>query len=276
MEYKYNFNRLIMTKYYLWFLVALINIFDINCTGLNCEKKIISETNKCVERCPKDTYELGDYCYYQCPANKNMENAYTNLHKSCKCKENYYLYKKERNGKNEYDCVEICPTHFYDYESKKCVNDCGNKLTHIDRDNMGNEKQKRCSKKCLPSEFLKKDENACLDICDYYLKEKDTKICMEKCDDGYIYGRPDSEGGRECVLQCDKDEVIALVVIHPEEKKRKQCFRSEEVAQFYKYNDIYFENCKDTYEIFSKNTFQYKIQKIQIYHIIEILLINIQ
>jgi hypothetical protein len=77
------------------------------------------------------------------------------------------LYKNEKNGKYEYDCVDICPTHFYDDESKKCVNDCGNKLTHIDRDNMGNEKQKRCSKKCLPSEFLKKDENACVDICDY-------------------------------------------------------------------------------------------------------------
>ena len=119
MEYKYNFNLLVVTKYYLWFLVALLNIFAIKCTGLNCEKKIISETNKCVERCPKDTYELGDYCYYQCPTNKNMENAYTNLHKSCKCEENYYLYKKERNGKNEYDCVELCPTQFYDYETKK-------------------------------------------------------------------------------------------------------------------------------------------------------------
>lgn len=49
-----------------------------------------------------------------------------------------------------------------------------------------------------------------------------------------------------------------MVAIHPEEKKRKQCFRSEEVAQFYKYNDIYFENCKDTYEIFNIKTFQYK------------------
>ena len=258
MEYKYNFNLLIVTKYYLWILVALLNIFDINCTGLNCEKKIISETNKCVERCPKDTYELGDYCYYQCPTNKNMENAYTNLHKSCKCKENYYLYKKERNGKNEYDCVELCPTQFYDYESKICVNDCGNKLTHIDRDNMGNEKQKRCSNKCLPTEFLKKDENACLDTCDYYLKEKDSKICMDKCDDGYIFSRPDAKGGRECVLQCDQDDVIAFVSIHPAEKKRKQCLSRKEVAQFYKYNNIYFENCKDTYEIFSINTFQYK------------------
>ena len=258
MEYKYNINLLIISKYYLCFLVALLNIFSINCSGLNCEKKIISESSKCVEKCPKDTYELGDYCYYQCPANKNMENDYTKLHKSCKCKKNYFLYKKEKNGKYEYDCVDICPSHFYDDETKKCVNDCGNKLTHIDRDNMGNEKQKRCSKKCLPSEFFKKDENACLDTCDYYLKENDTKICMEKCDDGYIYGRPDSEGGRECVLQCDQDDVIALVTIHPEEKKRKQCFRSKEVAQFYKYNDIYFENCKDTYEIFNIKTFQYK------------------
>ena len=258
MEYKYNFNLLIITKYYLCFLVALLNIFSINCSGINCKKKIISESNKCVEKCPKDTYELGDYCYYQCPANKNMENDYTKLHKSCKCKENYFLYKKEKNGKNEYDCVDICPTQFYDYDRKKCVNDCGNKLIHIDRDNMGNEKQKRCSKNCLPSEFLKKEENACLDTCDYYLKEKDTKICMEKCDDGYIYGRPDSDGGRECVLQCDQDDVIAFVTIHPEEKKRKQCFSPEEVGRFYKYNDIYFENCKDTYEIFNIKTFQYK------------------
>jgi len=258
MEYKYNFYLLIITKYYLCFLVALLNIFSINCNGVNCEKKIISDSNKCVEKCPKDTYELGDYCYYQCPANKNMENDYTKLHKSCKCKENYFLYKKEKNGKYEYDCVEICPTQFYDYESKKCVNDCGNKLTHIDRDNMGNEKQKRCSKNCLPSEFLKKDENACLDTCDYYLKEKYTKICMEKCDNGYIYGRQDADGGIECVLQCDHDDVMAFVTIHPEEKKRKQCFSSEEVSQFYKYNDIYFENCKDTYEIFNIKTFQYK------------------
>ena len=258
MEYKYNFNLWIITKYYLFFFVMQLNIFSINCNGHNCNKKIISESNKCVEKCPKDTYELGDYCYYQCPANKNMENDYTKLHKSCKCKKNYYLYKKERNGKNEYDCVEICPTQFYDYESKKCVDDCGNKLTHIDKDNMGQEKQKRCSKKCLPSEFLKKEEKTCLDSCDYYLKKKETKVCVENCDDGYIYSTPYSQGRRECVLQCNQDDVIAFAPLHPNGKKKKQCFNSMEVAKLYKYKDIYFQKCEDTLEIFKYLTYKYK------------------
>ena len=258
MEYKYNLNLWIITKYYLFFLVMQLNIFSINCHGHNCDKKIISESNKCVEKCPNDTYELGDYCYYQCPANKNMENDYTKLHKSCKCKKNYYLYQKEKKGKDEYDCVEICPTQFYDYESKKCVDDCGNKLTHIDKDDMGQEKQKRCSKKCLPSEFLKKDENTCLDSCNFYLKEKETKVCMENCDDGYIYSAPDSQGRRECVLQCNEGDVIAFSPLHPDGKKKKQCFNSGEVAKFYKYKDIYFQNCEDTLEIFNSLTYKYK------------------
>ena len=218
MENKYNFNLFTITKYYLFFVVTLMNIFSTSCSGVICEKKIISETNRCVEKCPKDTYELGDYCYYQCPAHKNMKNDYTKLHKSCKCKENYYLYKKETNGKEEYECVEICPTQFYDYESKKCVNDCGNKLTHIDRDNMGNEKQKRCSKKCLPLEFLKKEENACLDTCDYYLKEKDTKICVEKYEDGYIYNK----------TQIRKLEDTQCSTYYKKENEKKICMTREE------------------------------------------------
>ena len=258
METKYNFNVWIITRYYLFFFVMQLNIFSIKCSGHVCEKKIVSETNKCVEKCPKDTYELGDYCYYKCPSSKNMENDYTKMHKSCKCKKNYFLYKKERNGKDEFECVEICPTQFYDYESKKCVNGCGKKLSHIDRDNLGKEKQKRCSKKCLSSEFLKKDENTCLDSCDYYLKEKDTKVCMENCDDGYIYNTPDSQGRRECLLQCNKGDAIAFAPIHPEGKKKKQCFSSGDAAKLYKYNDIYFQNCKDTLEIFNFITFKYK------------------
>ena len=258
MEYKYNFNLWIITKYYLFFFMMQLNIFSINCHGHNCDKKIISESNKCVEKCPKDTYELGDYCYYQCPASKNMENDYTKLHKFCKCKKNYYLFKKEKNGKNEYDCIEICPTQFYDYESKKCVDDCGNKLTHIDKDNMGQEKQKRCSKKCLPSEFLKKDENICYDSCDFYLKEKETKVCMENCDDGYIYSAPDSQGRRECILQCNQGEVIAFAPLHHDGKNKKQCFNIGEVDKLYKYKDIYFQNCEDTLEIFNYFTYKYK------------------
>ena len=211
-----------------------------NKTSVGCSKKVISETLECVDNCPSDTWELGDYCYYT--LSNTMEGTELPF-RTCKCIYNYE--KKEDIGHRvKYTCKEQnsnCDSKYYDGDTNECIDSskCTNKyIKYIDENKI------RCSTKCSNEEYAFKNNKTCVDEgeCNAYKYKslEGIQYCTEECN-YYI------KGENECVNDCG-----ALDIRYTE--KGKECFNSTTTTGLYKYKDIYFNNCSDTKKLFGEVT----------------------
>ena len=263
--FKFNFKSL--RKSYLFLPILQIFFLSIKCEDTenfnpnSCQNKIIYDNKECIGHCPSDTYELGDYCYDDCKNELNMEKE--TIFKSCKCKYKYIIYK-ETGNRERYVCLgesEKCrdkdQSFFYDSDIKQCVSSC-NKKKRIETEN--NNIDNKCSLECESNEYSYSD--TCLGKCPeeakyYYTLIGGKKNCINKCDEGDIYMNRENDMF-ECVSQCDNNYIIAYTDIN--DNKIKQCINKESENNLFLYNNIYFNNCLDTLELFNKKTFNYRSQ----------------
>lgn len=166
-----------------------------------CQNKVIHKTNECMGHCPKDTYELGDFCYLD---NEVTVMNVTQILTSLECKNKYIIEEVSNSKRNKYNCLEPddkCNSHsgynFYDDKTNQCIKECINKKIKENNDN----DDKRCSDECKSGEFLY-NISYCSDSqiesnCPYYYtSENKVKICINKCNDG------DFVENKECVSEC--------------------------------------------------------------------------
>ena len=227
-----------------------------------CTNKVIFETNECVGHCPNGTYELGDYCYRSCQDNSDLYDDGT-IFKSCKCKYKYIINNEFRNIK-KYECLSEngkCiekQLKYYDSDTNQCVSSCNKKILEKSEEN---NEDIRCSSECELNEFSY--SNKCYEKCPteakfYYTLIGGKKNCINKCNEGDIYMK-NGENRYECVSQCDENSIIVYdVYTDINYNKLKQCINQAPGNTFFLYNNIYFKNCTDTFELFKKKTFNYK------------------
>ena len=223
--------------------------------------KIIYESKECVGHCPSDTYELGIYCYYELLNNTELIDPNSSL-KLCKCK--YKYIKREINGKKgqyEYECKgqgdDNCPDKHYNSDTGECLNNCG--TNKIKEEITNGEIQYRCSSRCKDNEYLYEKNNTCLDKDKCIEKKKflyekydGTKYCVDKCN---IYQEGDNSKYTICIDECGtKKTAFTEIDIYDNRKKVKHCIESSD--GYYEYNNIYFQNCQDTLELFNKTTYE--------------------
>ena len=175
-----------------------------------CDNKVVYESNECVDNCGNDYYELGDYCYKECPKN-SVEITTSEYNKKCKCS-NYY-YNEIINGKNHSICLnsgENCPEEFISYikYTKECLKKTCNSLGMKAKiELIGNRKIYRCTDYCDNNEFIykKQEENSiieyCVDTCPdgtkkYIENQIGKKQCID-CKSMNLYELDD-----ECVTKC--------------------------------------------------------------------------
>ena len=184
--------------------------------------------NECVGHCPKDTYELGDFCYIQNEIYQNSGESGENQIKDVyvieylsflECKYKYIIKEVSNSNRKEYTClsegVECVSNNqnykYYDDKTKQCMEDCLNKK---EKDN-GENKDKRCSDDCQSGEYLfSKIENGktitiCSDIysesCQFFSKNNaNINICVNECNEEEFVK------GKECVSKCDKKIFVDL------------------------------------------------------------------
>ncbi len=220
----------------------------INRDSNGCNLKVIHETGECVDKCPGDTWELGDYCYYN--LGDTMKEEASIPFKTCKCKRKYNI-TKDIGQRTKYICrsdtdTDICESKYYDGDTNQCIeeNDCSEKYKKY------SENEIRCTKKCDKGEYTFTGNKTCAGNCNSYEYESldGTKYCVAKCDD-YIQNYYIKEE-KICVSDCGNLDIRFTDGV-------KKCFNSSEITNLYKYNDIYFDNCGDTEGLLGKVTYNY-------------------
>ena len=221
-----------------------------------CQNKVIHKTNECMGHCPKDTYELGDFCYLNNELTDNVNIILTSL----ECKNKYIIEEVSNSKRNKYYCLgpnDKCKSYsgynFYDDKTNQCIKECINKK--IKKNNDDDEDDKRCSDECKSGEFLytESDISYCSDSQNsqiesncpyYYTSENKVNICINKCNDG------DFVENNQCVSECSSSEKKILVDLS---NNKIECIDGttfdDTLYTLYKYkygNNYYFKNCTDT------------------------------
>ena len=65
-----------------------------------CDYKIVNETKECVGHCSSETYEIGDYCVYNCDGSNNKKVTNEDL-KICECTGKYIVYQQKKKKKKK-------------------------------------------------------------------------------------------------------------------------------------------------------------------------------
>ena len=212
-----------------------------------CQNKVIHKTNECMGHCPKDTYELGDFCYLNNELTDNVNIILTSL----ECKNKYIIEEVSNSKRNKYYCLgpnDKCKSYsgynFYDDKTNQCIKECINKKIKAN-----NEDDKRCSDECKSGEFLytESDISYCSDSQNsqiesncpyYYTSENKVNICINKCNDG------DFVESKKCVSECSSSDKNILVDLS---NNKIECTVETPENSLYKYgNNYYFKNCTDT------------------------------
>ena len=232
------------------------------CTNKENNGKVIYKTKECVSYCPSQTWELGDFCYFENEINSNSMKNYTKIpYQTLKCLDKY---KKDIiKGFTQYTCLNNggnCDTNYYDGETKECISEseCNNnkyKYKKIEGS------QTRCTSKCFKEEYTYEKEKQCLSKCDkfYYKRMDDSKFCVDICDDGDFF---EEDSGR-CVSGCNNNSIILYSSFGNDIIKTKQCVSYLNKTKYYYYNDMYFEDCNDTLNLLSKKTYKYEENNIK-------------
>ena len=225
-----------------------------------CENKVIHETMECVKKCPKDYWELGDYCYSALNV-ATMTGDLIDPFKIAKCKYKYEIIKED-NQPTLYNCLgenEKCESEYYNGDTMQCVSNCeSTDYTKVEGD-VGDpgERQYRCTSKCKSGEYEKDKNCFYTNDCYYYLNLDGVKICTE-CKEESIYNIYSVDDGKNtCVKECTSPKKI----IYNENEKHKQCVDLTSTSEnYYLYNGIYFKNCSYPRELFN-NIVTYKYEK---------------
>lgn len=223
-------------------------------TTSNCNK-IIIETNQCVDECFSFGYESGDYCYQNC-GTFGMEPVDT---KKCQCNSTSYFKEEIIEGKKYQRCLELCPSGYYEKNTRKCVNKCEGETNRITENN-------GCTDLCSSSEFLYNQTQIingelitklyCLTNCPaqarfYYntnlpYKERE---CLTECNKGHFYSIRE-ENRYECLENCDYMTYIDLNsnIFQCTEKTKptRNEYKCNDVSFPYQYQDSCLRNCEDT------------------------------
>ena len=232
-------------------------------------KKIIIETNQCVDTCSR--LEFGDFCYNECYSSLGLseENASTDR---CNCADGKYLIEENINGKTYKRCVDSCHFGYHDINTNKCVEKCEGSTNKITQGN-------GCTNMCEDDQYLfKQTENIngveitklycvskCPDEARFYYKNSmpnQEKECLPECKEGDFYSI-DNDNKYECLDSCNNRKNIDLSA------KIFQCKTPSENEQCeepfpYEYKNSCFRDCSDTQklEIFgNKKTYflEYKV-----------------
>ena len=239
-----------------------------------CSDKIIFKANECVGHCPSETCELGDFCYdYNYNENKIKVDDSNKVLKLCKCIDNYKKSKviignsKYIEGKEQYECVAICPSKYYNSDTGECVENCGaNKTLEIVEE--GVVKEYRCSSKCENDEF--EQNNSCLKDCNGYKYKRidGTTECLVQCSEkDYYYDI--GENNNICLNNCPKEKTILYkkddggklikicISVPSSSENYKHIENGEEEEEYYfEYDGKYFKECEYTKNIFNKATYK--------------------
>ena len=241
-------------------------------TTSNCNK-IIIETNQCVDECFSFGYEFGDYCYQNC-GTFGMEPVDT---KKCQCNFTSYFKEEIIEGKKYQRCLELCPSGYYEKNTRKCVNKCEGETNRITENN-------GCTDLCSSSEFLYNQTQIingesitklfCLKNCPdqarfYYntnlpYKERE---CLTECNKGHFYSIKE-ENKYECLENCDTMTYIDLNANifqcsgNPKQEPGDE-YRCPGDSFPYQYQDSCLRNCEDTQNlsIFDKKRTYYFIKQ---------------
>ena len=228
----YNFNIFSEDRYFDMFynvpnnvVICINNITNIerfydftniNCLNIDCsndwkskQKKIINNTNECIESCDKSEQYQFDYngkCYENC-VNGILKNDNNNLAKICKCElDKCLLCPQVALDKNL--CTK-CNINYYPRE-----NDPSNLGEYINCYNesegyyLDNNLFKKCYKTCKScnSEGNHTNHNCikCLDDFSFVIKKNENINCYENCSYYYYF---DNENNFHCTknLSCPKE-----------------------------------------------------------------------
>lgn len=204
-----------LSKYY-----SIENDICIGKSGSDC-KKIIIETNQCVDACPE--YEFGDFCYQQCynseegELNLGLETESNEPTKKCKCKEDKYLIEEKINEKIYKRCVDSCPSGFFDVNTRKCVDKCEGSTNKITPEN-------GCTNMCLDNQFLFEQTETIngVEITQLY--------CVSKCPDEarFFYQNSPPNQERKCLKECNQNHFYSIKKVMDGDniKYENQCLES--------------------------------------------------
>ena len=253
-----------------------------NCKDESIKYKFIRvNTNQCLENCPGDTYEIGEYCYEKdCYlSNKKYINPTTNTcEENCgtllyyeKISENYdiYLCKNQCNSNKPYklgndykECLSECPNgHNYIGNDNECLTSCGDQLTIIYEDKSFYSLYK-CIDICPDNGYYSEEEFVCYDIClksknnhQFSLTYKEDGQIKRKCEEGcsngigpdeYIYYK---ETNKICLKECDQ------IIDYDGHKCVEKCNDPDYLFEF---NNKCLSECPDNYLRYSTNNYKCK------------------
>ena len=182
------------------------------CNSDSDYKKLILDTNECVQSCPLNTIDFNDICYLNCPEGTRQETENINDSEIIKCVCNYYYYIENNKiiclGENEKN--ENYP--FFVSDSKKMVNNCNDenmylfyktcvdtRPTNTDFNSTKNEYF------CVSLYYIENNKMICLSEstnCPNTYKYKQDKQCVATCDNNrYLFNN-------ECLLDCNSDQFL--------------------------------------------------------------------
>ena len=291
-------------------IIIIINTNEDNCE--NCkvnnnkcipdctEDQTNSEGCKCIDNCRPHLYNT-DKCY-DCTNAFNTPNSIyyiengiclSKLNTQCEkiiienneCVDNFniigdqicspqkpYIIEEIFQEKKYLRCTKSCPSGYFDYRTKKCVDKCKGETDKITKEN-------GCADSCNGNQFLytftemingeKVTKKYCLDECpnqalffytnQFPLAEKE---CLPKCNEGDFY----SITTHECSSSCDtmakidvNNNIYQCSNIRLPTENEYKCEKDFP----YQYKDYCFRNCSDTQKLdFLDNKITYFLKKV--------------
>ena len=189
-----------------------------------CDYKIVEETKECVGHCSDGTFEMEDYCIFNCNSEINKPN---NQLKICDCKYKYNINYVLNNKKRKKCLSQDAQCDYYDSDTHQCyenIEGCGNKK--IKKIIVNEEKyQFRCSNECEKEEYTYKIDGQlyCDDDCiegqTFYYNNSLSGInyCVDSCEDEKFYD------DKEYTTQCKNNN--ANIIIDLSKDKEKKMFK---------------------------------------------------
>ena len=215
--------------------------------GSDCNK-IIIENNQCVDACPEDLYEFGDFCYIKCYGNNaadefklGLETDTSNPTRKCKCKDDKYFIEETINNKKYFRCVDSCPSGYFDANTNKCVDKCEGSTNKITPEN-------GCTDICLDDQFLFEQSEKIND-------ETITKFyCVKNCPDEarFFYQDTSLNQERKCLKECNKYDFYSVEVDTSGYKKYKCSDRCNGISFIDLISNYFFcgsntESCNESF-----------------------------
>ena len=198
----------ISTSYYKYFIIVSDNAGE----NFHCEIKeycnntVVSQTKECILSCESikilktNFKQVGDFCIYNYNLNDEREYGITIGGLTIvECKSDYYKLNELIDNRKYFKCIDKkdCPTHYYDFDEKKCLSEptCGDKKILKRGINF------ECRNECEYGEVNSNPEE------NNYIFEYNLVYCVQKCpEDALFYYEINNNNPRKCLPKCKDKE----------------------------------------------------------------------